>query len=69
MKTILKIVLIIISILFLNCTKNSDEQVPVKTENPVIQIPTIEKPSFYKGIDLSFQSELETYNVDYKDAK
>lgn len=25
------------------------------------------EPHFYKGMDLSFQSELESYNVDYKD--
>ena len=25
-------------------------------------------PTFYKGMDLSFQSELENYNVIYKDA-
>lgn len=26
-----------------------------------------DEPHFYKGMDLSFQSELETYSVDYKD--
>lgn len=25
------------------------------------------EPHFYKGMDLSFQSELETYDVEYKD--
>ncbi|MEW4923046.1 glycosyl hydrolase 53 family protein [Algibacter sp. 2305UL17-15] len=31
-------------------------------------VETAPEPTFYKGMDLSFQSELEDYNIPYKDA-
>ncbi|GAB5565667.1 MAG: hypothetical protein Wins2KO_27300 [Winogradskyella sp.] len=40
---------------FVACTKSDDS-----SENN-------ETTTFYKGMDLSFQSELEDYNIDYKD--
>lgn len=51
-----RILLILLSAVVFNCS-NSNEN--------VIQQP---ETTFYKGMDLSFQSELEDYNVTYKDA-
>ncbi|MCT4630256.1 glycosyl hydrolase 53 family protein [Winogradskyella sp.] len=51
-----KLYVFAILILSLSCSKNDDSN---DGNNP--------KP-FYKGMDLSFQSELEDYNIDYKDA-
>ena len=48
---------LILAFLFLGCS-NSEE---TNNEN------TPPSPTFYKGMDLSFQSELESYNVKYKD--
>ena len=42
--------------MFFACTKN-DDATNLSSFN-----------GFYKGMDLSFQSELEDYNIDYKDA-
>lgn len=42
--------------MFFACTKN-DDTANLSSFN-----------GFYKGMDLSFQSELEDYNIDYKDA-
>lgn len=46
---------IFISLIVLNCSNNNEEPLP------------LQEPTFYKGMDLSFQSELEDYNIDYKD--
>lgn len=50
---------ILIAFLFLNCS-NSDNT----NDDPQPQT----ESTFYKGMDLSFQSELENYNVIYNDA-
>ncbi|WP_299115257.1 glycosyl hydrolase 53 family protein [uncultured Winogradskyella sp.] len=52
----LKITFIALLMILVSCSK-SDES-----------ISTNEDSKFYKGMDLSFQSELEDYNIDYKDA-
>lgn len=51
---------ILIFVTFLSCNKsenNSEYNIPPETES-----------TFYKGMDLSFQTELEDFNVEYKDA-
>ncbi|OUR99470.1 hypothetical protein A9Q86_12955 [Flavobacteriales bacterium 33_180_T64] len=53
--------LIIIILLSVSC--NSSDNSPEAPEGIIVSEPT---PVFYKGMDLSFQSELETYNVTYK---
>jgi arabinogalactan endo-1,4-beta-galactosidase len=60
MKIFNKIIFLLLLVLLSNCSKNTDAE-PAKpiTTNPI--------PVFYKGMDLSFQSELESYNLDYKD--
>ncbi|MBV7270016.1 glycoside hydrolase family 53 protein [Winogradskyella luteola] len=52
-----KIPLFIFLLLALSCSENDDPNGDSNPEN-----------KFYRGMDLSFQSELESYNVDYKDA-
>ncbi len=49
--------LFIFLLLALSCSENDDVNGDSNPEN-----------KFYRGMDLSFQSELESYNVDYKDA-
>ena len=48
--------LIVCVLLFLNCSSSDDSLQNVSNSN-----------TFYKGMDLSFQSELEDYDVIYKD--
>lgn len=38
------------------------------TDDATDDSPPVAESTFYKGMDLSFQSELEDYNVEYKDA-
>lgn len=52
--------LVLILFFITNCS-NSDDS---KAEQ---NMPTETTSMFYKGMDLSFQSELEDYNLDYKD--
>ena len=54
---LLKYVLSVIIIVLVSCSKKDDN-----TNSPMVT------ETFYKGMDLSFQSELEDYNVPYKDA-
>jgi len=54
---LLKYVLSVIIISLVSCSKKDDN-----TNGPMVT------ETFYKGMDLSFQSELEDYNVPYKDA-
>ena len=48
--------ILLITFMFFACTKN-DDAANLSSFN-----------GFYKGMDLSFQNELEDYNIDYKDA-
>lgn len=48
--------ILLATFMFFACTKN-DDATNLSSFN-----------GFYKGMDLSFQSELEDYNIDYKDA-
>lgn len=52
----LKSLYVLFLLLILSCTKSDDT------------ISNSGNSGFYKGMDLSFQSELEDYNIDYKDA-
>lgn len=52
---------LILSLLIIGCNSSNDN-----STDPVEEIPPV-KPHLYKGMDLSFQSELAHYNVDYKD--
>ncbi|WP_458627488.1 glycoside hydrolase family 53 protein [Winogradskyella sp. PC D3.3] len=54
----LKYLLSISLLLTLSCSKNDNSD----NEDGIINT-----NSFYKGMDLSFQSELENYDIDYKD--
>ena len=54
---LLKYVLSVIIIVLVSCSKKDDN-----TNSPMVT------ETFYNGMDLSFQSELEDYNVPYKDA-
>ncbi|EDP72059.1 galactosidase [Flavobacteriales bacterium ALC-1] len=51
-----KLYLLILSLIFTSCSKNDASDDDTNTPK-----------TFYKGMDLSFQSELEDYNLDYKD--
>lgn len=51
--------LILFSILFMNSCSSD------KTEEVINEVP--KSKTFYKGMDLSFQMELESYNLSYKD--
>jgi len=63
---------ILLLLLFASCS-DSDNNVPDAIENnPETPTPIAPTPNpesvFYSGMDLSFQSELEDYNLDYKDS-
>ena len=51
---------ILLVLLVFNCNSSTDDA----TDDS----PPVAESTFYKGMDLSFQSELEDYNVEYKDA-
>ncbi|MDN3492618.1 glycoside hydrolase family 53 protein [Winogradskyella bathintestinalis] len=60
---LLQYIFIIALIALTSCSKNdnSDHNNDVDDDQ--------EQKTFYAGMDLSFQSELENYNIDYKDAE
>lgn len=51
---------ILLVLLIFSCNSSTDDA----TDDS----PPVAESTFYKGMDLSFQSELEDYNVEYKDA-
>ena len=57
MKKLLFTFLILIT--FSSCNKSDEE---LENNNPIVP-----ESTFYKGMDLSFQTELEDYNITYKD--
>ena len=61
-RTDIRLFLISFVIAFASCssTENDEKIVVVPPANPVNEV-------FYKGMDLSFQPELESFNVQYKD--
>ncbi|MEZ4802197.1 MAG: glycosyl hydrolase 53 family protein [Gelidibacter sp.] len=58
--------ILFLAFILFNCSNsnNSTDDTPDDLTDDVIPMP---EPTFYKGMDLSFQSELEDYNVVYKD--
>ena len=66
-----KLLLIITSFaigFFYNCSKNDNVPITVKTDSENVVTIVADNPTFYRGMDLSFQMELESYNIDSKDA-
>lgn len=61
----MKPTLYILILLFLLSGCGDSDNTPHDAQD---DLPAVE-PHFYKGMDLSFQSELETYDVVYKDEK
>ena len=54
----MKLILSFFIVLILSCSKSSNE---------IIDTPSTPIQTFLKGMDLSFQAELESFNVSYKD--
>ncbi|WP_282044258.1 glycoside hydrolase family 53 protein [Winogradskyella flava] len=52
---LIKFAIFVLVLLLTSCSKSDDSN------------NSSDSPTFYKGMDLSFQSELEDYNIDYKD--
>ncbi|MBC2846650.1 glycoside hydrolase family 53 protein [Winogradskyella flava] len=52
---LIKFAIFVLVLLLTSCSKSDDSN------------SSSDSPAFYKGMDLSFQSELEDYNIDYKD--
>jgi hypothetical protein len=59
--------IILLTLLICSCSNSTDSADEVIIDPTDDSQPPLPEPIFYKGMDLSFQSELENYNVVYKD--
>ena len=58
-----KYILLVVTALSLSCSQNDIDTLDTGPNDPDTS------NSFYRGMDLSFQSELQDYNLDYKDSE